>query len=69
MAKAGLVRYAGMSPVGEHEDRKVPQCPLVAYPPVLTYSGGINIVPDVILRSDMELTGSPYSARHSILKL
>ena len=30
--------------VREHEDRKVPQCPLVAYPPVLVYSGRIGIV-------------------------
>ena len=45
--------------VREHEDRKVPQSPLVAYPPVLVYSGGISIVTDVILCSDMELMGSP----------
>ena len=45
--------------VREHEDRKVPQSPLVAYLPVLVYSGGISIVTDVILHSDMELTGSP----------
>ena len=45
--------------VREHEDRKVPQSPLVAYPSVLVYSGGISIITDVILRSDMELTGSP----------
>ena len=52
--------------VREHEDRKVPQSPLIAYPPVLVYSGGISIVTDVILRSDMELTGSPVlpSAQH-----
>ena len=45
--------------VREHEDRKVPQCPLVGYPPVLMYSGGIGIVTGVVLRGDMELTGSP----------
>ena len=45
--------------VREHEDHKVPQSPLIAYPPVLVYSSGISIVTDVILRSDMELTGSP----------
>ena len=45
--------------VREHEDRKVPQSPLVAYSPVLVYSGGISIVMDVILRSEMELMGSP----------
>ena len=45
--------------VREHEDRKVPQSPLIAYPLVLVYSGGISIITDVILRSDMELTGSP----------
>ena len=52
--------------VREHQDHKVPQSPLVAYPPVLVYSGGISIVTDVILRSDMELTGSPrlHPAQH-----
>ena len=45
--------------VREHEDRKVPQCPLVAYPPVLVYSGGIGIVTGIVLRGEMELTGSP----------
>ena len=45
--------------VREHEDRKVPQCPLVGYPPVLMYSGGIGIVTGVVLRGKMELTGSP----------
>ena len=58
-----------MYKVREHEDRKVPQCPFVGYPLVLMYSGGIGIVTDVVLRSEMELTGSPYSAWHSILKL
>ena len=43
----------------EHEDCKVPQCPLVCYPPVLMYSGGIGIVTGVVLHGDMELTGSP----------
>ena len=52
--------------VREHEDRKVPQSPLVAYPPVLVYSGGISIITDIILRSDMELMGSPvlHPAQH-----
>ena len=45
--------------VREHEDRKVPQSPLIVYLPVLVYSGGISIVTDVILRSDMGLMGSP----------
>ena len=27
----------------KHEDRKVPQCPLVGYPPVLMYSGSIAV--------------------------
>ena len=45
--------------VKEHEDRKVPQSPLIAYPPVLVYSGGIGIVTGIILRGEMELTGSP----------
>ena len=43
----------------KHEDRKVPQCSLVGYPPVLMYSGGIGIVTGVVLRGYMELTGSP----------
>ena len=45
--------------VTEHEDRKVPQCPLVGYPPVLMYSGRIGIVIGVVLRGKMELTGFP----------
>ena len=45
--------------VREHEDRNVPQCPLIGYPPVLMYSGGIGIVTGIVLRGDMELTGSP----------
>ena len=45
--------------VREHEDRKVPQSPLIAYLPVLVYSGGISIVTGVILHSEMELMGSP----------
>ena len=45
--------------VREHEDHKVPQCPLVAYPPVLVYSSRIGIVTGVVLRGEMELTGSP----------
>ena len=47
------------SGMGEHEDHKVPQCPLVSYPPVLMYSGGIAIIMGVVLRGEMELTGSP----------
>ena len=43
----------------EHEDRKVSQCPLVGYPPVLMYSGGIGIITGVVLCGEMELTGSP----------
>ena len=50
----------------EHEDRKVPQCPLVGYPSVLMYSGGIGIITGVVLRGEMELTGSPvfHPAQH-----
>ena len=43
----------------KHEDRKVPQCPLVGYPLVLMYSGSIGIITGVVLRGYMELTGSP----------
>ena len=43
----------------EHEDRKVSQCPLVGYPPVLMYSSRIGIITGVVLRVEMELTGSP----------
>ena len=32
----------------KHKDRKVPQCPLVGYPPVLMYSGSIGIVTGVV---------------------
>ena len=42
----------------KHEDRKVPQCSLVGYPPVLMYSGGIGVT-GVVLCGYMELTGSP----------
>ena len=45
--------------VREHEDCKVSQCPLAAYPPVLVYSGGIGIVMGIVLCGEMELTGSP----------
>ena len=45
--------------VREHEDRKVPQCPLVAYLPVLMYSSRIGIVTGIVLRGKMELMGSP----------
>ena len=52
--------------VREHEDHKVPQCPLVAYLLVLVCSGGIGIVTGVVLRGEMELTGSPvfHLAQH-----
>ena len=43
----------------KHEDRKVPQCPLIGYPPVLMYSSGIGVIMGVVLRGYMELTGSP----------
>ena len=43
----------------KHEDRKVPQCSLVGYLPVLMYSGGIGVVTGVVLHGYMELTGSP----------
>ena len=43
----------------EHEDCKVSQCPLIRYPLVLMYSGRIGVVTGVVLRGDMELTGSP----------
>ena len=45
--------------VRKHEDRKVPQCPLIGYPPVLMYSGSIGVITGVVLRGYMELTGSP----------
>ena len=45
--------------VREHEDCEVPQCPLVGYPPVLMYSGGIGIVTGVVLCGEIELMGSP----------
>ena len=38
----------------KHQDRKGPQCPLVGYPLVLMYSGGIGIV-----TGNMELMGFP----------
>ena len=43
----------------KHEDRKVPQCPVIGYLPVLMYSSGIGIITGVVLRGEMELTGSP----------
>ena len=48
-----------MYKVREHEDRKVPQCPLIAYLQVLVYSGGIGIVTGIVLHGEMELMGSP----------
>ena len=44
--------------VREHEDRKVPQCPLVRYPLVLMQSGRQCIITHVVPSSVMELTGS-----------
>ena len=46
--------------VRKHEDRKVPQCSLVGYPPVLMYSGSIGVITGVVLRGYTELTGSPH---------
>ena len=43
----------------KHENRKVPQCPLIGYPLVLMYSGGIGVITGVVLCGYMELTGSP----------
>ena len=43
----------------EHEDCKVPQCPLVGYPLVLMYSSGIGIITGIVLCGEMELMGSP----------
>ena len=50
----------------KHEDRKVPQCSLVGYPPVLMYSGGIGVITGIVLHGYMELTGSPifHPAQH-----
>ena len=45
--------------VRKHEDRKVPQYPLVGYLPVLMYSGGIGVIMGIVLCGYMELTGSP----------
>ena len=45
--------------MGEHENRKVPQCPLISYLPVLMYSGRIAIITGVVLCGKMELMGSP----------
>ena len=43
----------------KYEDRKIPQCPLVGYLPVLMYSGGIGIITGIVLHGEMELMGSP----------
>ena len=48
-----------MHKVRKHEDRKVPQCSLISYPPVLMYAGGIDVVTGIVLRGCMELLGSP----------
>ena len=50
----------------KHEDRKVPQCSLVGYLPVLMYSGGIGVVTGIVLRGYMKLMGSPvfHPAQH-----
>ena len=45
--------------VREHEDRKVPQCSLIRYLPVLMGSSGQCIIMHVISHSMMKLTGSP----------
>ena len=37
----------------KHEDRKVPQCPLISYPLVLMYSGDIGVVTSVVLHGEM----------------
>ena len=52
--------------VREHEDHKVPQCPVIGYPPVLMYSGRKGIVTGVVLRGEMKLTGFPifHPAQH-----
>ena len=52
--------------VREHEDRQVPQCSLVGYPPVLMYSGRVGIVIGIVFRGEMELMGSPvfHPAQH-----
>ena len=52
--------------IRKHEDRKVPQCSLVGYLPVLMYSGGKGVVTGVVLHGYMELTGSPifHPAQH-----
>ena len=44
--------------VREHEDRKVPQCSLVRYPPVLMQSGRQCVITHVVFSSVMELMGS-----------
>ena len=50
----------------QHEDRKVPQCSLVGYLPVLMYSGSIGVVMGIVLCSYMKLMGSPvfHPAQH-----
>ena len=50
----------------KHEDCKVPQCSLIGDPLVLMYSSSIGVVTGIVLRSYMELTGSPvfHLAQH-----
>ena len=55
---SGILQLVYM--MGEHEDRKVPQCPLVSYPLVLMYSGGIAIITGVVLRWQDGADGFPH---------
>ena len=61
---SGILQLVHM--MREHEDRKVPQCPLISYPLVLMYSSGIAIITGIVLCGEMELTGSPvfHLAQH-----
>ena len=54
---SGILQLVHM--MREHEDRKVPQCPLIGYPPVLMYSSRIGIITGVVLHGELELMGSP----------
>ena len=61
---SGILQLVHM--MGEHEDRKVPQCPVIGYLLVLMYSGRIGIITGVVLCGEMELMGSPvfHLAQH-----
>ena len=61
---SGILQLVHM--MREHEDHKVLQCPLVSYPLVLMYSGGIAVITGVVLHCEMELTSSPvfHPAQH-----